>query len=216
MPLLRYSMEVGRPIMRLEPNWRVASGFTLLELLVTMAVAGILVSIAAPSFQNIMQQSSQDSRVTELNGMLNFARSEAIKRSSRVSVCARDSDTICGTDWNNGWLVFLDNGEDAGVVEALEPILKTSKALPSNFTLKNTAIVSGAADANQRSYIRFGPRGLSNWRGSGSFTFCNDRGTEAAKGINVSVSGDVRQARRNDTGTLYDSFGNAITCEVTP
>ncbi len=202
--------------MRLEPNWRIASGFTILELLVTMAVAGILVSIAAPSFHDIVQQSKQDSRVMELNSMLNFARSEAIKRSSRVSVCARDSDTMCGTDWNKGWLVFLDNADDAGVVEALEPILKSSKALPTNFTLNNSAIVSGAVDANQRSFVRFGPRGLSNWRGSGSFTFCDDRGTEAAKAINVSISGDVRQARRNESGTLYNSLGNAITCGTTP
>ena len=202
--------------MGLEPNWRMASGFTFLELMVTLAVAGILVSIAAPSFQSIVQQSRQDSRVMELSGMLNFARSEAIKRSSRVSVCARESDTTCGTDWSKGWHVFIDNAEDAGVVEALEPILKTSKALPPNFTLNNAAIVSGAADANQRSYVRFGPRGMSNWRGSGSFTFCDDRGTEAAKGINISISGDVRLAKRNENGTLYDSLGNAIACAGIP
>jgi len=184
----------------------------MIELLVTVAVAAILLGIAAPNFQSVLQQSRQESRVMELTGMLNFARSEAIKRASRVSVCARATDTSCGTNWNNGWIVFIDNADTSGVIEAVETVLKTGKALPASFTLSNKAIVSGAANATQRSFVRFGPRGLSSWRGSGSFTFCDSRGTDAAKGVNVSMSGDVRQARRNESGTLYDSTGSAIVC----
>lgn len=198
--------------MSVGPDKRGALGFTLVELLVTVAVAAILIGIAAPDFRSLLQQSQQDSRVIELTGMLNFARSEAIKRASRVSVCARSSDTKCGTDWNMGWIVFIDNADTAGVIETSETILKMGSPLPANFQLSNKAIVSGAADAIERSYVRFGPRGLSNWRGSGSFTFCDERGTESAKGVNVSMSGDVRQARRDNSGTLYDSLGNAIAC----
>lgn len=185
----------------------------MMELLITLSVAGILLGIAAPDFRETLQQSRQDNRVMELTGALNFARSEAIKRSSRVSVCARSSDTSCGTNWNKGWIVFLDNTTNAGVIDATETILKIANPLPSGFALTNSAITQGVADATQRSYVRFGPRGLSNWRGSGTFTFCDDRGSEAARAVNVSMSGDVRRARAGSDGTLYDTFAQAISCE---
>jgi type IV fimbrial biogenesis protein FimT len=189
-------------------------GFTMMELLITLAVAAILLGIAAPNFRSAVQQVQQENRVIELTGALNFARSEAIKRASRVSVCARATDTACGTDWNNGWLVFIDNSTNAGVIDATETILRLAAALPVGLNVSNKAITTGAADAIQRSFVRFGPRGLSSWRGAGTFTFCDDRGVSAARAINVSMSGDVRQARADDTGSLHDAFGNAVTCTV--
>lgn len=188
-------------------------GFTLMELLITLAVAGILLGIAAPDFSEAIKQSRQDSRVLELNGALNFARSEAIKQSSRVSVCARNSDTSCGTNWNKGWIVFVDNEANAGVIDATENVLKISTPLPSGLSLTNSAVTLGVADASQRSYVRFGPRGLSNWRGSGTFTFCDDRGSRSARAVNVSMSGDIRLARADSDGSLYDTFGQAISCK---
>ncbi|NND93088.1 MAG: prepilin-type N-terminal cleavage/methylation domain-containing protein [Granulosicoccus sp.] len=190
-------------------------GFTMMELLITLAVAAILLSIAAPDFRAMVLQSQQDNRVIELTGALNFARSEAIKRASRVSVCARSTASTCGTDWNKGWIVFIDNADTAGTIEASETVLKLADALPEGFQVSNMAITSGAADAIQRNFVRFGPRGLSNWRGSGTFTFCDSRGTPAAKAINVSMSGDVRQARHDGSGKLHDAFGQQISCEET-
>ncbi|MGQ7844117.1 GspH/FimT family pseudopilin [Granulosicoccus sp. 3-233] len=202
--------------MKQSPDSHSVRGFTLMELLITLAVAGILLGIAVPSFKETLQQSRQDSRVMDLTGALTFARSEAIKQSSRVSVCARNSDTSCGTNWNQGWIVFVDNAATAGIIDASETVLKVASPLPTGFTLANSAITQGVADATQRSYVRFGPRGLSNWRGSGTFTFCDDRGSRAARAVNVSMSGDVRQARSTGDGTLYDTFGQAITCDDSP
>lgn len=198
--------------MRQDPDSHSIRGFTLMELLITLAVAGILLGIAAPSFKETIQQSQQDSRVMELTGALNFARSEAIKQSSRISVCARNSDMSCGTNWNKGWIVFVDNADNAGVIDTTETVLKLASPLPTGFTLQNSAVTQGVADATSRSYVRFGPRGLSNWRGSGTFTFCDDRGSRAARAVNVSMSGDIRQARKAGDGSLYDSFGQAISC----
>lgn len=149
----------------------------------------------------------------ELLGALNFARSESIKQSSRISVCARNTDTSCGTSWNKGWLVFVDNAATAGVIENTETVLKLSSSLPAGFELKNNAITQGVADATQRSYVRFGPRGLSNWRGSGTFTFCDDRGSAYARAVNVTMSGDVRPARADADGVIHDTFGQAISCD---
>lgn len=197
-----------------EPDSHKARGFTVMELLVTVAVAAILMGIAAPGFQSQIQESRQKSRLYELNGALNYARSEAIKRSSRVSVCARSTNTRCGTNWNDGWIVYIDSGANAGVIDAAESVLKVVSSMPTGFNITNRAIVQGASDAIQRPYVRFGPRGLSNWRGSGTFTFCDDRGTSSARAMNVSMSGDVRQARADGSGVVHDTFGNAISCDT--
>lgn len=183
-----------------------------MELLITLTVAAILVGIAAPSFRSMIQQSEQESHVMGLNGMLAYARSEAIKRASRVSVCARASGESCGTDWNGGWVVFIDDKSTPGVVDSDEVILKLGDPLPDTIDLENKAIVRGVTTPLPRSYIRFGPRGLSNWRGGGTFAFCDDRGSKYAMGVNVSMSGDVRRSSRAGDGDLYDAFGNKITC----
>ena len=196
------------------PDRHKARGFTMMELLITVVVAAILMSFAVPSFQSAIQESRQKNSVFTLVGGLTYARSEAIKRSSRVSVCARSTNSTCGTNWDKGWIVFVDNGPNPGVIDATETVLKVTSSLPTGLKITNSAVVHGASDAIQRTYVRFGPRGLSNWRGSGTFTVCDERGTSSARAVNLSMSGDVRSARADGSGTIHDMFGNAISCDT--
>ena len=84
--------------------------FTLIEVLVTIAIAGILLALAAPSFVATTQKMRA---LGEANGFANdlqFARSEAIKQGQPVSLCASADGTSClltGT-WHQGWIVFSD------------------------------------------------------------------------------------------------------------
>ena len=141
--------------MKTGPDSLKARGFTLMELLITVSVAAILAGIAAPNFQSMIQESRQESRVNELTGALFYARSEAIKRSSRVSVCARSSNTSCGTNWDNGWIVYIDNAENPGVIDAAETVLKIASSLPNGFTVTNNAIVQGSSNAKIEKSISF-------------------------------------------------------------
>ena len=107
-----------------EPPIRAKSGkgFTLVELMVTLSVLMILMSVGVPSFIAAMKNSRLSGDYSELFGALILARSEAVKQSSFVSVCARASDNACGNDWSNGWIVFADRqndpGDTAGVIDA--------------------------------------------------------------------------------------------------
>lgn len=91
------------------------SGFTLIELMVTLMVAAILVGVAIPSMSNFLNEQSLVSDVARLKSALSFARSEAITRSAGISVCAStDGATCSGGDWADGWIVFRDqNGNMA-------------------------------------------------------------------------------------------------------
>lgn len=89
-------------------------GLTIIELMVVVAIAGILAAMAAPSFSDFINRTRQTSTISQLTGDLNRARSEAIKRNSRILVCVRATDVACGagTDWQNGWLVCYDATQD--------------------------------------------------------------------------------------------------------
>ena len=190
-----------------------SAGFTLIELVVTVAIAALLMGIAAPSFRDSVLNSQHIAEYNDLMGSLRFARSEAIKRSSRTAVCARANDTACGSNWSNGFLVFIDNGDNPGEVDADEEILRIKQPSSSDVKISNSAkLLSSAGSPIARPFIRFGPRGTSNWRGTGYFTLCDLRGSDEARAVNIAFNGDARKARRNETGELLNSFGSTVSC----
>lgn len=107
---------------RFRPRWRVPAyrcrfmeadympqkGFTLVEMMVTLAVLIIVLSIAVPSFADLIRANRAESQRTTLLGAFNLARSEAIRRSALVRV-----SLISGTTWTGGWRIWIDaNGDD--------------------------------------------------------------------------------------------------------
>ena len=102
-------------------NKNLSTGFTLIELMITIAIASILMTLAVPSFSLMINNSKITSATNEFIGSLNLARSEALKRSSDVSVCKSNTaftacDTTAATFTTNGWLVFTDCNAN-GVVD---------------------------------------------------------------------------------------------------
>lgn len=91
-----------------------SSGLTLIELLVTISILGILLAIAVPSFTSTMVRYQMDSVASDLAAFAAMARSEAISRSSRIVVCksaapnAADNVLACGGNWTDGWIMFED------------------------------------------------------------------------------------------------------------
>ncbi len=83
-------------------------GFTLVELMVTIAVVAILAAIAVPSFRSVINSSRLTSHANELVASLQLARSEAIKRNTRVSVCGSADGATCGGGWSNNWLTVIE------------------------------------------------------------------------------------------------------------
>ncbi len=93
------------------------AGFTLIELMVVLAIVGILIMVGVPQLQTFMQGNRLVASTNELHSALHIARSEAIKLNSSVSMCTSDDSETCSDDnnWANGWIVFADaNGDMAG------------------------------------------------------------------------------------------------------
>ena len=97
-----------------------SAGFTLLELMIALAVLGIVVGIAVPAFTDIIRQNRLAAQSNELLGASALARSEAVKRGSAVTLCPVDlaDANACSDDdqWSNGWIVFSDVKGAVGIV----------------------------------------------------------------------------------------------------
>jgi type IV fimbrial biogenesis protein FimT len=92
-----------------------ARGFTLVELVIALAIGGILLGAAAPTFGRLLAERRLQDEARRLSDAILFARSEALKRNGPVVICASIPADPCGTArrWHEGWLVFADADADA-------------------------------------------------------------------------------------------------------
>ncbi len=85
-----------------------SEGFTLVELMVVIAIVAILAALAFPSFEGSMRSNRVATTTNEMLASLSFARSEAVRSSTTSEVCASADGATCVGTWNDGWLVQTD------------------------------------------------------------------------------------------------------------
>lgn len=128
---------------------QVSRGFTLIELMVTIAVMTILLMIAVPSFDNIALGSKLGASANNLVATMHLARSEAIKRNAAVTVCVSNGGGCGSGGWEQGWIVQAADGT----------IIQRQPALPAGFK------VTGSVAS-----LVFNPSGVGTT--AASFTVC--------------------------------------------
>lgn len=162
-------------------------GFTLIELLITVSIAVIMLTLAIPSFRDFLLNSRITSQTNEFVLAQASARSEAVKRGVRVSVCslAVNSTTTCAasTTWDNGWLVFVDNNGD-GTVNGADVVVQVRAPLEGGNTFRAGALNSVTFQSTGATTMP--PATLAADR---TFRLCDSRGTAVARSIQVSTLG---------------------------
>jgi len=135
---------------------RRALGFTLLELMVTVTVAGVIFAFGVPSFVDLVRNNRAATNVNELLTAFSIARSEAIRRGSNITVCRSSDGNACTAgSWASGWIVIRDNAATDTAAPVVGEVLRTWPAMPGNAAV-TTFANAAAADVG---WVRFTPRG---------------------------------------------------------
>lgn len=209
-----FTLSLGRTYRtRTTGGWASAAGFSLIELMMVLVLAAILLSVGAPSFQNSLQRNRLQSTVSDLASALSFARAEAVIRSEPVSMCPTvDTASCSGSNWETGWLLFVDNGIGSGgapldgTLNGNEELLRIGSPSPVGVTIRSVNFPATSAVVFQDS-----GRVLQNV--SGTLTICDVRGANDARGIIVEVSGQGRLAVDTDAnGVDEDDAGTPLAC----
>jgi type IV fimbrial biogenesis protein FimT len=168
-----------------------ARGFTLVELMVTIGVAGLLTAMAVPAFNNFVLNDRDIGQINSLAASFNYARSEAIKLNhGGIQVCPTVDGTHCsGALWANGWIVVDTLGD---------PPLQYVPA----FAGTNTLTPTGASPTG----VTFSSTGIVN--APITLTVCDTRGAGYARDIEVNATGRIAASQ-----TLGKSLsGAALSC----
>ena len=175
-------------------NKSLQRGFTLTDLITTLAVAGISASLAVPSFNNVLNNNRRQSAVNEFVSSLHVARSEAITRNMRVVVCSSANGIACdGAAWKSGWLVFADTDADR-TLDVGETVLMQGSE-------KEHIQIASADFATVLSYRPNGRiMGAAVANNQGELTFCDPRGVNHARVVIVSPSGNPRLSETTMAG----------------
>ena len=169
-----------------------SSAFTLLEMITTVSIMAILVSLGIPAFQEYARKQAMSAAVHALHSDLLMGRSHAIHQDMQVVGCPGSPGQGCTgvNDWSEGWIIFGDDNEDRNLQDD-ENILRHGQSVP------DLLILSSAS----RTSIRFYPNGSAPGS-NGSISFCDSGGPEKARKLVISNLGRIR---RDSATTISDA-----------
>jgi type IV fimbrial biogenesis protein FimT len=202
------------------------TGFTLLELLLVVALAGLLLGIGVPAMGNFIRSARITGAANDAMVGLHLARSEAIKRRVPVTFCASANSvsadnpatpvpTCAASVMLTGWIVFVDSlpaNNPNGQRDAGEQVLLQHDAIPTT--------IIGRSATNPASPLRvtYRDNGFADNTNATRLVLCDERGNEmsggelsAARGILISVTGRAGVTRDPaEIQILIDAIGVPI------
>lgn len=163
-------------------------GFTLVEMMVAVAVLAILLSIGMPAFGGLIDNQRLDSSVNSLLRSVQFTRSEAVRQNRHVTMAPLDGR------WEVGWVIFIDE-DGNGAFDSGEPLLREERLGGVNPV---------RANANIASYVRYNRQGeselLNGGFQSGTFTFCSGRAGAKGRQLIINRVGRARVQHAEASG----------------
>lgn len=176
-------------------NLLLRKGFSLVELMIVVAISMILIAIAVPNFQTMLENQRLVTTASEFFSAVNMTRAEAIKRGDRVDMIAND-----GTSWTSGWTIFIDSNSNQKIDDG-ETIILTH-----DVTSKNLTIASKFTDVTT-TYISYTGNGRSRTNAS---TQQPQAGT-----VSLSLGSAIRRVKINFLGRarICNPTFDLKTCE---
>lgn len=181
------------------------TGFTLLELLFTLAILATLLGLALPDFRQLHRNTEMDIHARELAQLLELARVAAITRNSLVTLCRSTTGDACAGRWQDGILVFVDYDGDRRI-DADDEVIRYHQFNGFEGEVRWRAF-------QNRQYLQITPQGFTRYQ-NGNFTLCPaDKNPLYARQLIVNRSARLRFAQDSDAdGIREDSRGKPLQC----
>ncbi|NMP30943.1 prepilin-type N-terminal cleavage/methylation domain-containing protein [Thalassotalea sp. M1531] len=177
-------------------------GFTLIELMVGIAIVAIVITIGVPALNDFNTQMRVDNQISEVNRLLLTARNAAINTESNVTVCPLKADNTCGNDWTGQISVFTNTAANTAYDAVNERLITVKDAVRDGdkLTFAATNIVYGAT-------------GQMISATSGLIGFCPSEGADLNRGLVITASGRVATTSDTDNdGKDETRAGDEVSC----
>lgn len=211
------SQQLQRPRPVVSPAPRLAlqpasgeRGYTLFEILIALVIVALLAASVGPNFSEMVARNRKAASLNDTFAMLNATRSEAVTQQQTVSVCpSSDQATCTGNNWEDGWIIFVDDGAGAGGtaedgnLNGTEQLVRVGQAAGGTITIRSRKFADAGA-------ISFDLDGMASDRGT--LVLCDDLGVGQASAVILNISGQPRVAVDEDgDGTLDDDEGDEVS-----
>lgn len=151
---------------------RTQAGFTLYELLITVLIVGVILTLAVPNMQGFTQNSRMTSTANDMHAAFHLARSESSRAKTNITICPSADASSCGGTWDQGYIVFVDENGDLARGGANETVLRSHGAIAEGVTM---------AVADNATYFSYSAAGMGRPNVNGNtalsqVVMCDERG----------------------------------------
>lgn len=181
-------------------NVKQQKGVTLVELMITVSIVAIILTLVGPSIQSILINNSIVAEINETSSLIQYARHHAIDEQAEVVVCPSKDYSVCSNDWNDPKIVFIDKDDNA-IRAVTEELLVTSGSSSLTSLMTNTTDIikfTGTGEANETTEI----------------LLCHKDGkSEYARSLSVTLQGRVKMSTDSDrNGINENASGTELSC----
>jgi type IV fimbrial biogenesis protein FimT len=174
------------------------TGFSLIELILALAILAICAAFAVPNFQHFFQHAQATVQAERLFKAIALTQHEAVLRNVPVTLCGSDDQQSCSATWHNGYIIFNDENLDVTPARH-EPILYAVTTSPTDGSLFWRS-------SFHRDYLTFYPNGSDRGE-TGTFWYCQRNHTTPSWAVVVNQAGRARYVTETAALTRY-------TCET--
>lgn len=184
-----------------------SKGFTLLELMVSVSILMLLVTIGIPSFLNFTIEMKVDREITTLHRMVLQTKNAAVNSNTNVTICPLNNSNTCTSNWHLEITIFSDHNKNKKYEPTQDDtIIQIKEAIDPNDKLEY---------GKNRTALVFGPSGhLVIWGGNATFKYCPKGHKDKNRGLVISRAGRAYQSvKHKDDGLDRNRSGKIIICK---
>ena len=175
------------------------TGYSLNELLIVLSLTSISLLIGLSGFNILASEARVMSQINELKRFIRIAREAAVNERATTTLCPSEDGLSCGSDWNSGYLLFIDSNRDR-VINDNDRILAQHQAIPENDKLIWRVF-------RNKKYLQMSPLGTTRFL-NGTFTYCAHEGLRFSRGLIINPQGRVRMTADNDGDQIHEGADN--------